>query len=181
MKNKYNKEHSKDQYYAQRVKKTAYIMQENKWSCFIYHNLLKRIYYRSGYDWPLIKIQFRNEDYIWWSYITYKESRTLHRYIDKLEMYQCNLGFPQNIIKIIELINTHCYFNKRIRYFFTLMSWASNIFIYYNRYYRYKKNNKLFGKKEHLNVKHSHKLHFVAYMYHRQLTGVKLDKNHLRY
>ena len=87
MKNKeYIKEYSKDQYYAQRIKETAHIFQENKWSSFIYRDLLRKIYYRSGYDWSLITVQFRNEDYIWWSYITYKESRTLNRFIDKLEM-----------------------------------------------------------------------------------------------
>ena len=182
MKNKqYNKEYSKDKYYRRRVKETHYIFQEYKLSSLIYQDLLRRIYHRSGYDWSLILIQFRNEDYIWWSSVTYKESRTLNRFIDKLEMFSCNLGYPQNIIKIVELINLHSYFNRRIRYFYILMSWASNIFIYYNRYYRYQKNNRLFGKKEHLNLKHAHKLHFVAYMYHRQYTGVRLDKNHLRY
>ena len=182
MKNKqYNKEYSKDEYYRKRVKEAAYIFREYKLSSCIYLDLLRRIYYRSGYDWSLILVQFRNEDYIWWSYITYKESRTLARFIDKLEMHSCNLGYPQNIIKIVELINLHCYFNRRIRYFFTLMSWASNIFIYYNRYYRYLKNNKLFGKNEHLDVKNGHKLHFIAYIYHRQYTSSRLNKNHLRY
>ena len=149
MKNKeYNKKYSKDQYYAQRIKKTAYIMQENKWSCVIYRNLLRKIYNRSGYDWSLITTQFRNEDYIWWSYVTYKESRTLNRFIDKLEMHSCNLGFPQNIIKIVKLINAHCYFNQRIRYYFTLMSWGHNIFIYYNRYYRYQKTTNYLVKRD---------------------------------
>ena len=141
MKNKqYNKEYSKDQYYTQRVRETAYMFQEYKLSSVIYRNLLRKIHNRSGYNWSLILIQFRNEDYIWWSYVTYKESRTLNRFIDKLEMLSCNLGYLQNIIKIVELINLHSYFNRRIRYFYILMSWASNIFIYYNRYYRYKKN-----------------------------------------
>ena len=175
------KEYSKDRYYEQRIKKTAYIFQERKFSYFIYRDLLKRIYYRSGYDWAVVKLHFRNEDYIWWSYITFKESRTLNRFIDKLEMWSCNRGCPQNIITIIELLNKHSYFNRRIRYYFTFMSWAHNIFIYYNRYYRYQKNKRLFGKKEHLSLKHGHKLHFVAYMYHRQFTAVRLDRNHLRY
>ena len=182
MQNKqYNKEYSKDKYYTQRVKETAYIFKEYKLSALIYQNLLQKIYHRSGYDWSLISIQFRNEDYIWWSYITFRQTRTLARFTDVLEMQSCDLGYPKNIIKIVELINLHCYFNRRIRYFFTLMSWASNIFIYYNRYYRYRKNNRLFGKKEHLNLKHGHKIHFIAYMYHRQYTGHRLDKNHLRY
>ena len=181
IKQQYNKEYSKDEYYTRRVKQTAYIFQEYKLSSRIYLDLLKKIYHRSGYNWSLILIQFRNEDYIWWSYITYTESRKLTRFIDILEMESCNLGYPQNIIKIVKMINLHCYFNRRIRYFFTLMSWAHNIFIYYNRYYRYRKNNRLFGKKEHLALKNGHKLHFVAYMYHRQYTGARLNKNHLRY
>ena len=176
-----NKEYNKDKYYTQRVKETAYIFQEYKLSSVIYRDLLWKIYHRSGYDWSLILIQFRNEDYIWWSYVTYKQSRALARFIDILEMESCNLGYPQNIIKIVEIINFHCYFNRRIRYFYTLMSWANNIFIYYNRYYRYQKNNRIFDKKVHLNLKHGHKLHFVLFLYHRQVTGVKLNKNHLRY
>ena len=176
-----NKEYSKDEYYTWRVKQAAYIFQEYKRSSGIYLDLLRRIYHRSGYDWSLILIQFRNEDYIWWSYITYQQSRELRRFIDILEMQSCDKGYPRNIIKIVEIINSHCYFNRRIRYFFTLMSWAHNIFIYYNRYYRYLKNNRLFGLKEHLDLRNGHKLHFVAYMYHRQYTGARLNRNHLRY
>ena len=182
MKNlRYKKEYNKDQYYVQRIKETAYIFQEYKLSSFIYLDLLRKIYYRSGYDWSFVIKQFRKEDYIWWSYTNYKENRKLHRFIDKLEMQSCTNSYPQNIITIVELINKYSYFNRRIRYYFTLMSWAHNIFIYYNRYYRYKKNNRLFGKKEHINLKHGHKLHFIAYMYHRQFTGAKLNRNHLRY
>ena len=174
--------YNKDEYYKQKVKQTAYIFQQWKLSSRIYLDLLTRIYNRSGYNWSLISIQFRNEDYIWWSYITYQENRKLRRFIDILEMEQaCDRGCPHNIIRIIEIINMNCYFNRRIRYFFVLMSWAHNIFIYYNRYYRYLSNNRLFGKKEHLNIKNGHKLHFIAYMYHRQYTGTKLNKNHLRH
>ena len=181
IKQKYNEEYNKDEYYKRKVKQTAYIFQQSKLSSRIYFDLLKRIYNRSGYNWSLISIQFRNEDYIWWSYITYQENPKLRRFIDILEMQACDHGCPQNIIKIVKIINMNCYFNHRIRYFFTLMSWAHNIFIYYNRYYRYRKNNRLFGEKEHLDPKNGHKLHFVAYMYHRQYTGARLNKNHLRY
>ena len=174
--------YNKDEYYKQKVKQTAYIFQQWKLSSRIYLDLLTRIYNRSGYNWSLISIEFRNEDYIWWSYITYQENHKLRRFIDILEMKQaCDRGCPHNIIRIIEIINMNSYFNRRIRYFFALMSWAHNIFIYYNRYYRYLRNNRLFGKKEHLNIKNGHKQHFVAYMYHRQCTGTKLNKNHLRY
>ena len=174
-------ERSKDHYYTQRIKNTAYMFQERKTSNVRYLDLLRRIYNRSGYDWSLIVVQFKNEDYIWWSYINFRESRTLNRFIDKLEMRSSDSGLPQKIIKIVELINKQTYFNRRIRYYFALMSWAHNIFLYYNRYYRYKKNNRLFNKKEHLSLKNGYKLHFVAYMYHRQFTGARLDRNHLRY
>ena len=53
--------------------------------------------------------------------------------------------------------------------------------MYYNRYYRYLSNDRKFGKKKFLKGRHSHKLHLIACLYHRQFTGVKLNKNHLRY
>ena len=174
-------DYSKEKYYKSRVKKTAYFL-GREISCRLNSQLLKRIYHGSGYNWNLILTLFRNEDYVWWSYVNYQENRKLRRFIDILEMeYKIDSGCPHNIIRIIEIINMNCYFNRRIRYFFTLMSWAHGIFIYYNRFYRYRKNNKLFGKKEHLCIKNGHKLHFVAYMYHRQRTGARLDRNHLRY
>ena len=182
IKQKNNQEYSKYKYYKRKVTQTAYIFQQSRVSSRIYFDLLKRIYNRSGYNWSLISVQFRYEDYVWWSYITYQENPKLRRFIDILEMQAaCDRGCPQNIVKIVEIINMNCYFNNRIRYFFTLMSWAHNIFIYYSRYYRYQANKKLFGKKEHLDLKNGHKLHFVAYMYHRQYTGARLNKNHLRY
>ena len=95
----YNKEYSKDEYYRWRVKQTAYIFQEYKPNCGIYLDLLRRIYHRSGYDWSLILVQFRNEDYIWWSYISYQQSRELRRFIDILEMQSCDKGYPRNINK----------------------------------------------------------------------------------
>ena len=111
IKQKYNKEYNKDEYYKRKVKQTAYIFQQSKLSSRIYFDLLKRIYNRSGYNWSLISIQFRNEDYIWWSYITYQENPKLRRFIDILEMQACDHGCPQNIIKIVEIINMNCYFN----------------------------------------------------------------------
>ena len=175
-----NRQMGKDYYYNQRVKQTSYISQEWKIASRINFNLLKKIYNRSGYCWSLISIQFRNEDYVWWSYITYQNPK-LRRFIDILEMeHACDRGCPPNIIRIVEIINMNSYFNRQIRYFFTLMSWAHNIFIYYNRYYRYQKNNRLFGKKQHLDTKNGHKTHFIAYIYHRQYTGARLDRNHLR-
>ena len=174
------KEYNKDTYYKRKIQITAYIFKEYKLSSVIYRDLLRKIYH-SSYNWSLIRDEFRNEDYVWWSYSNYKENPTFNRFIDILEMRPCGNSYPPNIITIIEIINTYSYFNRRIRYFFILMSWAHNIFIYYNRYYRYKKNNKLFRIKQHLSIKHGHKLHFVAFLHHRQLTGAKLNKNHLRY
>ena len=171
-------DYSKDQYYKTRIEKTSYFIGRNI-SCRLNSQLLKRIYQQSGYNWHLILTLFRNEDYVWWSYVNYQKNRRLRIFIDILEMeHSTNNGCPANIISIIELINMNCYFNARIRYFYSLMSWAHKIFIYYNRFYRYRKNNALFGKKEHLNTKNGHKLHFIAYMYHRQFTGVKLNKNY---
>ena len=175
------RDYNKDEYYKTRVKRTSYFIGKNI-SCRLNSELLKKIYIRSGYNWHLILTLFHQEDYIWWSYVNYQENCKLRRFIDIIEMeYSTDSGCPPNIISIIQLINTNCYFNRRIRYYFSLMSWAHKIFIYYNRFYRYRKNNRLFGKKEHLNTRNGHKLHFIAYIYHRQFTGVKLNKNHLRY
>ena len=169
-------------YYNKRIEISAYIKEQSKVSRGIYYPLLQKIYSKSGYNWYLVTNQFPYEDYIWWSYTNYSENRKLRKYIDDLEMdYKTDMGCPHNIIAIVELINMNTYFNRRIRYFFTLMSWAHNIFIYYNRFYRYLKNDKLFGKKQRLAIKHHHKLHFVAFICHRQYTGVKLGKNNLRF
>ena len=175
-----NTDYSKDRYYKYRVKETTYFI-GRKISCRLNSQLLRKIYHRSGYNWHLILTLFRNEDYVWWSYVNYHENRKLRVYIDILEMeHSIDSGCPTNIIHIIELINMNTYFNRRIRYFYALMSWAHKIFIYYNRFYRYQRNNTLFGMKQHLNIRNGHKLHFIAYMYHRQYTGARLNRNHLR-
>ena len=169
-------------YYKRRIEKSDYIVEQSKASARIYFSLLKRIYNKSGCNWFLITNQFPHEDYIWWSFTNYESNARLRKFIDILEMdYKCDLGCPVNIIAIVELINMNTYFNRRIRYFFTLMSWAHNIFIYYNRFYRYLKNDKLFGKKQRLAIKHRHKLHFVAFISHRQYTGFKFNKNNLQF
>ena len=168
-------------YYNKKVELSTYVMKHSEISRNEYYLLLQKIYATSGYNWYLITNQFPHEDYVWWSYTNYSQNRRLRLYIDELEMYyKTDLGCPHNIISIIEIINVNTYFNRRIRYFFTLMSWAHNIFIYYNRFYRYLHNDKLFGKKQRIPMKHRHKLHFIPYMYHRQITGVKLSKNNLR-
>ena len=169
-------------YYKKKIEKSKYIKKQSRVSSRIYFPLLKRIYNKSGYNWQIISNQFNKEDYVWWSYTNYENNARLRKYIDDLELdYKTDLGCPQNIISIVEVINMNTYFNRRIRYFFTLMSWAHNIFIYYNRFYRYLKNDKLFGKKQRVPIKHRHKLHFIPFMYHRQFTGVKLNKNNLQF
>ena len=72
-------------------------------------------------------------------------------------------------------------FNARIRYYFYILDWGQKIFLYYNRYYRYLSNERKFGKKKILKKKNSYKVHFIPYIYHRQLTGIRSDRNHLRY
>ena len=82
---------------------------------------------------------------------------------------------------IVEFVNKITYFNKNIKHFMWVLTWSREIIIYYNRYYRYLKNERLFGKKNFLNYKNGHKLHFISYIKHRELTGVRLNKNHLMF
>ena len=103
--------YSKDQYYKSRVIKTTYFT-GHKISCHLNAKLLKKIYSKSGYNWHLILTLFRNEDYIWWSYLNYQENGKLRRFIDILEMdHPIDRGCPHNI-RIIEIINMNCYFNR---------------------------------------------------------------------
>ena len=70
------------------------------------------------------------------------------------------------------------YFNKEIRRFAWILTWKKDVFKYYNRYYRYLNNEKLFGKKKFLNYKNGHKLHLILCIKNRELTGLRLNKNH---
>ena len=83
------------------------------------------------------------------------------------------------------LINKMTCFNARIRYYFYVLDWSQKIFLYYNRYYRYLANERKFNKKKIMEKimekRNSYKVHFIPYIYHRQLTGSRLDRNHLRY
>ena len=80
----------------------------------------------------------------------------------------------------MEIINEVTYFNKRIKQFALTLTWYRRIFMYYDRYYRYRQNERLFfDKKNFLNYKHGHKLHFVSYIKNRELTGIRLNKNHM--
>ena len=184
-----NRGYRKEKYYIQKAKcyneeieKLKHIKKQSIISRRIYYPLLQEMYNRSGYNFYLISNQFPYEDYVWWSYTNYNTNRTLRKYIDDLEMnYKTDSGCPRNIIRIVEIINMNTYFNQRIRYFFTLLSWAHNIFIYYNRFYRYLKNDKLFGKKTRIAIRHGHKLHFIRFISYRQNTGIKINKNNLKF
>ena len=132
-------------------------------------------------DWRILLANFRYEQYVWRFYPNLKENAKFEAISNKLEIQYKTNSLPKNIIFIIGLVNTITCFNRRIKYYLYILHWNQRIFMYYNRYYRYLGNDKKFGKKKNLKYKHSHKLHFVAYMYHRQFTGVRLDKNHLRY
>ena len=60
-----------------------------------------------------------------------------------------------------------------------MLTWSQKIYRYYDRYYRYIRNERLFGGKKFLNYKHGHKLHFISYIKNRELIGIRLNKNHM--
>ena len=132
-------------------------------------------------DWRILLANFRYEQYVWRFYPNLKENAKFETISNKLELQYKTNTLPKNIIFIIGLVNTITCFNRRIKYYLYILHWNQRIFMYYNRYYRYLGNDKKFGKKNLFKHKHGHKLHFVAYMYHRQFTAIKLDRNHLRY
>ena len=132
-------------------------------------------------DWRILLANFRYEQYVWRFYPNLKKNAKFETISNKLELRYNTNALPKNIIFIIGLVNTITCFNRRIKYYLYILHWNQRIFMYYNRYYRYLGNDKKFGKKNCLKYKNSHKLHFIAYMYHRQFTGVRLDRNHLRY
>ena len=139
--------------------------------------MLTKIKKNSGLDWGLIKrIYF--EDYIWWCYPNIKHNRKFDLIITQLE-FKRNNGLPKNILLIIEVVNKLIYFNKAIKHFVYVLTWSHDILKYYDRYYRYLQNEQSFGKKNFLNVTNGHKLHFISYVKHRELTGVRLNKNHM--
>ena len=143
--------------------------------------LLDYIKNKSRIDWTILLINFKYEQYIWRFYPTLKRNFKFATISRQLELGKRNNSTPNNIIFIVYLINKMTCFNARIRYYFYILDWGQKIFLYYNRYYRYLANNRKFGKKKILQKKNSHKVHFVACIYHRQLTGIRLERNHLRY
>ena len=160
-------------YYDSR-KKPGYICKADK-------QLLKYIKRKCSLDWRILLANFRYEQYVWRFYPNLKENGKFQSISNKLELQHKTNSLPKNIMFIIGLVNTITCFNRRIRYYYYILHWNERIFMYYNRYYRYISNDKKFGKKNFLKYRHSHKLHFVAYMYHRQFKATRLDRNHLRY
>ena len=126
-------------------------------------------------------VNFKYEQYVWRFYPNLKENAKLETVSNNLEFHFKTNSVPRNIIFIVGLVNTMTCFNGRIRHFLYIIHWNQRLFMYYNRYYRYLANQKKFGKKTILKKKHNHKLHLVACIYHRQLTGIRIEKNHLRY
>ena len=140
--------------------------------------LLEHIKLHSTFDWKLLVNDFKYEDYVWWSYLNLKGNVRFRQFSDILEMEnRCN-GTPKCIIKVVQLINEVTFFNERIRYCLWIILWNQKIFTYYDRYYRYFENERLFGEKKFLNYRHGHKLHFISCIKNRELTGVRLNKNH---
>ena len=160
-------------YYDSR-KKPGYICKADK-------QLLKYIKRKCSLDWRILLANFRYEQYVWHFYPNLKENAKFETISNKLELRYKTNSLPKNIMFIVRLVNTITCFNRRVRYYLYILHWNQRIFMYYNRYYRYIGNDRKFGKKKFLKYRHSHKLHFVAYIYHRQFTGARLDKNHLRY
>ena len=143
--------------------------------------LLKYIKKKSKLDWTILLSNFKYEQYIWRFYPLLKRNHKFASMSTQLELNKKNNSIPKNIIFIIYLINKMTCFNARIRYYFYILDWGQKIFLYYNRYYRYLSNERKFGNKKILEKRNSYKVHFIACIYHRQLNGSRLDKNHLRY
>ena len=143
--------------------------------------LLEYIKRKSKLDWRILLINFKYEQYIWRFYPNLKDNPKIDTVATQLDLANRNNSTPDNILFIIHLINRITCFNSRLRYYLYILHWNQRIFLYYNRYYRYQANEKKFGKKTIIKKKHSHKIHFVACIYHRQLTGIRLERNHLRY
>ena len=143
--------------------------------------LLQYIKTKSRTDWTILLISFRYEQYVWRFYPLLKRNLKFATISRELELGKTNNSIPKNIIFIVYLINKMTCFNARVRYYFYILDWGQKIFLYYNRYYRYLANERKFGKKKVLEKRNSYKVHFIPYIYHRQLTGIRFDRNHLRY
>ena len=138
--------------------------------------LIRTIQYED-YNWRLIKtIQY--EDYIIWSYPNLKKNEVF-TLINHQICFTRNNGLPKGILFIVEFVNKITYFNKKIKHFHSVLSWTIELFMYYHRYYRYLNNEKLLTQRKFLNYRNGHKTHFISYLKKRELTGCKLNKNHM--
>ena len=143
--------------------------------------LLDHIKKQSRVDLRILLNNFRYEQYVWRFYPTLKKNIKFQTFSRQLELSKRNNGLPKNILFIVYLINRMTCFNARVRFYFYVLNWYQKIFFYYSRYYRYLGNEKKFGKKKILPKRYSHKVHFIPFIYRRQLTGAKIEKNYLRY
>ena len=139
--------------------------------------LLTKIKQQSLLDWRLIRT-IKYEDYILWSYPNLRTSKVYYL-INHQICFTKNNGVPKGILFIVEFINKTTYFNRKIKNFHSVLSWTSELYMYYHRYYRYLNNEKLLAKKTFLNCRNGHKTHFISYLKKRELTGFKLNKNHM--
>ena len=139
--------------------------------------LLKKIRQNSLFNWRLL-VNIQYEDYIWWSYPSIRQNEVFNL-INRQICFKRNNGVPKGIMLIVEFVNKSSYFNKKIKHFLSILSWTTEIFLYYHRFYRMLSNERQFGKKNFLSCKNGHKLHFISYLKHRELTGCRLNTNHM--
>ena len=144
--------------------------------------LLAYIKKQSQIDWTVLLINFKYEQYVWRFYPTLKRNLKINTFSRQLELSNRNNGLPQNIIFIVYLVNRSICFNKRVKFYFYILHWGNRIFLYYNRYYRYLYNETKFNKKRKvLPKRNNYKVHFIPCIYHRQITGNRIQRNYLRY
>ena len=156
-------------------KNSKYIVKEDL-------ELLAFVKEQSRTDWIVLINNFKYEQYVWRFYPTLKRNIKLDTFSRQLELSKTNNGVPENIIFIVYLVNRTTCFNKRINFYFYILHWSQRIFLYYYRYYRYLSNEKKFNNKNKTLVKrNSYKVHFIPYIYRRQLTGCRIERNYLRY
>ena len=158
-----------------RRKTSKYIVKEDL-------EVLAYVKKQSKTDWIVLINNFKYEQYVWRFYPTLKRNIKLDTFSRQLELSKRNNGVPENIIFVVYLVNRITCFNKRIKFYFYILHWSQRIFLYYDRYYRYLKNEKKFNNKNKTLVKrNSYKIHFIPYIYHRQFTGSRIERNYLRY
>ena len=109
-----------------------------------------------------------------------KKNLEITTFSQQVELNRTN-GLPKNIIFIVYMVNRFTCFNARIRFYFYVLSWYQKIFLYYNRYYRYLDNEKKFGKRKVIPKRYNYKVHFIPYIYRRELTGARIEKNYMCY